>query len=291
MYRVTFACMALQRRNIKATAACLDVLLEAAVQANVRLLVRNPDLMGLRPSRAALGADSWRDAEQIATHGAGDVADIATLCVAQERLRGRPIVARAVVHSDLQRWSIEFIENERTAQAARRTLDQAPFAPIQLTPTITFISSLFSRDESDRSVSDATLSVYLEALTRINVLAMRSHRLPLLYESGVRYKMEPLGQENWQDCLVTLASGLGDCEDLGTWRAAELRVYYHIAAKAVAKYQTTSTGLQVYHILTRYSPDVGLKVLFTPPSHARRLETGSLLEDPSKVLGMQGAFS
>jgi len=41
-------------------------------------------------------------------------------------------------------------------------------------------------------------------------------RVPLLYESGVRYKEDPPGQENWKDCLAVLAEGTGDCLPLST---------------------------------------------------------------------------
>jgi len=35
--------------------------------------------------------------------------------------------------------------------------------------------------------------------------------VPPLYASGVRYKEDPPGQENWKDCLQVLADGHGDC--------------------------------------------------------------------------------
>ena len=40
--------------------------------------------------------------------------------------------------------------------------------------------------------------------------------VPPLYASGVRYKEDPPGQENWKDCLAVLADGHGDCLPLTT---------------------------------------------------------------------------
>ena len=47
---------------------------------------------------------------------------------------------------------------------------------------------------------------------------------PPLYESGVVYRRER-GTENWQSAAETLQLGYGDCEDLASWRAAELRSF------------------------------------------------------------------
>lgn len=44
-----------------------------------------------------------------------------------------------------------------------------------------------------------------------------------LYLSGVRYVREPFGRDVWKLPSMTAADGVGDCEDLSAWRAAELR--------------------------------------------------------------------
>lgn len=44
-----------------------------------------------------------------------------------------------------------------------------------------------------------------------------------LYQSGVRYRREDPGREDWQTAAQTFALGYGDCEDLVIWRVAELR--------------------------------------------------------------------
>ena len=90
-------------------------------------------------------------------------------------------------------------------------------------------------------------------------------RIPRLYASGVRYRREPLGQESWQLPTVTLQARSGDCEDLAAWRAAELVVTGEDRrAKAVVR--IVRAGLM----------------------HCVVLRGNGAIEDPSKILGMNG---
>lgn len=110
-----------------------------------------------------------------------------------------------------------------------------------------------------------------ESLDALENLALRSLRqmrsgagFPKLYASGVRYKREPAGVENWQTARELFATGFGDCEDLATVRVAELR---HGGERAKIVLRTVRPGL--VHILVK--------------------RANGKLEDPSKVLGMKGA--
>ena len=62
-----------------------------------------------------------------------------------------------------------------------------------------------------------------EAVTAYDAELMRERDFPLLYECGVVYQLDP-EDEPWLTCDQVLSRGAGDCEDLGGWRAAELRV-------------------------------------------------------------------
>lgn len=116
------------------------------------------------------------------------------------------------------------------------------------------------------------LSAALAFLTVIDCMQLLWHpRIPSLYRSGVRYQREDTkrcwaprngGCEDWLTIREVLAQGLGDCEDLACWRAAELRVRAGEPATAVA--------IRV--------PRVGWHIV------VRRAD-GSI-EDPSKKLGM-----
>jgi hypothetical protein len=107
----------------------------------------------------------------------------------------------------------------------------------------------------------------LEALTSVNVAWLGENpTAPRLYESGVRYEEEPLGRDDWQDIPETLALRIGDCEDLGCWRLAELRVRALEHAVPYVKRSVVGTRT-VYHVAV--------------------LRSDGRIEDPSKILGMR----
>jgi hypothetical protein len=132
---------------------------------------------------------------------------------------------------------------------------------------ITTVLDLFHGEE-DRPLSHKTLQVMLDALCAIDMLYLQAHpEVPDLFKSGVRYAEEPAGQEDWQDIPTTLGLGIGDCEDLACWRAAELNVRYGIKARPCFTFKVRPNGGYLYHIQVRY-PD-------------------GRIEDPSRTLGMR----
>jgi hypothetical protein len=77
------------------------------------------------------------------------------------------------------------------------------------------------------------LGLALDALTAWNIDAMRERPLPPIYSAGVRYAREPLcrtpaGVECMCEEFVTahevVRRGIGDCDDLGPFLAAQLRL-------------------------------------------------------------------
>lgn len=107
-----------------------------------------------------------------------------------------------------------------------------------------------------------------------------------LYASGVRYKEDDPGHEDWSDVYATLKRGNGDCKKLVAWRIAELRCS-GIDCEPVIKWQhipqdvamqigypswfVNADGLWMVHCLVRF-PD-------------------GRVEDPSKILGMGGEYT
>lgn len=111
--------------------------------------------------------------------------------------------------------------------------------------------------------SKATLTAALKGLTAVNVVYLtRNRNTPTLYKSGVRYRREPRGRENWLTIPQGLRARVLDCEDLSAWRAAELQCL-GIDAQAVV----IRSGPKTFHALVR-------------------LPDGSY-EDPSVKLGMK----
>lgn len=90
---------------------------------------------------------------------------------------------------------------------------------------------------------------------------LRARPQPPLYRAGVRYdRRDP--DERWQLPRETVARGRGDCEDLASYRAAELR----IAGERDARVIVRRTGPTILHAMVR--------------------RADGKIEDPSLRLGM-----
>ncbi len=128
----------------------------------------------------------------------------------------------------------------------------------------------------------------LRALTTVNQLYIQSHHVPLLYESGVKYREEPSGKlcfkqaqrshvgkdfaigltgpvEDFAAIPVVIGRMWGDCDDLAPWRCAELREQGE-KAKIKVQWKRTRSGSKLFHIVVR--------------------RANGTIEDPSKRLGM-----
>lgn len=106
----------------------------------------------------------------------------------------------------------------------------------------------------------AALSAAAEGLAAVNFALIRAGGdFPGIYESGVVYRGEPVGTEEWLTIPEILARGAGDCEDLSAWRAAELREQ---GEPAVVEVRHNSIGS--YHAVVR--------------------RADGTIEDPSKIL-------
>lgn len=104
------------------------------------------------------------------------------------------------------------------------------------------------------------------ALVEADVVWLTAHpEAPSLYESGVRYVEEPPREEWFADVPTVLKRGYGDCDDLASWRAAELIVRHGVEASVFTQRQVDRDGSTLYHVLVQ-SP-LGV-------------------EDPSSALGM-----
>jgi hypothetical protein len=114
-----------------------------------------------------------------------------------------------------------------------------------------------------------SLGVGLDALTAWNIEALQEKPLPPIYQAGVRYQREPMCRsdgrerlcEEWLTAHESHARGWGDCDDLGPWLAADLRIAGDKQAQAIAR--PSPAG---WHIVVRRGD-------------------GSI-EDPSAKLGM-----
>lgn len=120
----------------------------------------------------------------------------------------------------------------------------------------------------------ATAADCLNALVRANIRYIgaeiyQGRRVPLLYQSGVRYAEEPWNAngarvEEFADIPTVYARRWGDCDDLAPWRVAELRAMGE-PAKIRITWKTLKSG-RLFHVLVR--------------------RANGQIEDPSKILGM-----
>jgi len=118
----------------------------------------------------------------------------------------------------------------------------------------------------------AVLSGALEGLCSANLALMQQAKAlgkpaPPIYKSGVRYRREPPHEEKWDTWTHCLQRGYGDCEDLASWRVAELRF---TGGDPYAQPWVIRTGPTTLHAVVRRG--------------------NGRIEDPSQRLGMPGGF-
>ena len=165
----------------------------------------------------------------------------------------------------------------------------------------------FDEDDHDEERHFAPIIPLLEGLIKVNEWHLRrslrrtqkglGSPIPPLYASGVRYKEDPPGQENWKDIPAVLKDGHSDCDRLVAWRVAELRVAGH-AADPVIKWRTVPKDVMVKlghpaHMV----PEQGIQMVHVCVGlpgwrqYAHLYEQNPLVEDPSKRLGMGGSYT
>lgn len=123
------------------------------------------------------------------------------------------------------------------------------------------------RIEMSAPGNEVFLAALLEGVVAANYVVMEAARrllgpgvFPPLYDSGIKYKREPPGEEVWQFAHELIETLEGDCEDLACYRAAELRLDGEPAMAEVIR----SPKRRAFHAVVRRAD-------------------GSI-EDPSKIL-------
>lgn len=139
--------------------------------------------------------------------------------------------------------------------------------PAQIPNEIKIKTGAFGKKQ--REMSNAILGQLLEALVRMDVLCFQAYpNLPRLYQTGVYYQREPLGEENWLTTLALYRRGKGDCEDLASTLTAEKRFFDgRHAVTAGYTWRNLPSGITLYHII-------------------QNDESGATEDDPSRKLGM-----
>jgi hypothetical protein len=119
----------------------------------------------------------------------------------------------------------------------------------------------------ERHVSEGPLNAGLEMTTRVNEALIKEGSAPTFREAikrGVKWAPEPPGQESFDHAAKVVARGWGDCDDLGPYRAADLRVSGQDPGATSVVYKS---GPGRWHAIVKRSDGT--------------------LEDPSRTAGMK----
>lgn len=122
--------------------------------------------------------------------------------------------------------------------------------------------------QTEKALSNKALNRMLACLQGIDEDFLRAYPdTPRIMDSGVLYREEPPGQEDWQDIPSCLRMGTCDCEDLACWLAAERTVRDGILSKAEYREFKGDDDRTLYHIIVARADGV--------------------VEDPSRIFGMR----
>lgn len=89
------------------------------------------------------------------------------------------------------------------------------------------IAEIAGRSVLLRSLADIQRALDVQTLlAKADLLQAKKQGRPVppIYKSGVRYQREPIGGETWLLPSEAWRARKADCEDLATWRAAELQL-------------------------------------------------------------------
>lgn len=94
------------------------------------------------------------------------------------------------------------------------------------------------------------ITAALSGLVEINLALLADPRVQLapLYSSGIVYRREPPGEDDWLNVIELYRNGFGDCEDLACARASEL-IRAGVDCRAIA-YHTRG---RKYHAVVEYA--------------------------------------
>ena len=248
---------------------------------------------GVRYARSPRGSQEWLDVPEALRRGRASDESLAAWRAAELRVAGvdcEPVTQRrgsgvwcAVRRSDGQ--------VEDPARLLGATKDES--TPARAAQRPLFFLSL---PDTGDGAHFAPLQIALEGLTQIDEWQIRRSLrraekgesetvLPPLYASGVVYREEAPGREDWPDIPKVLGLGWGDCEDLAAWRAAELRVA-GVECEPVIKWQWIDRETMIAQGYPAAKlPGRGVWLVHC----CVRFPDGSV-EDPSKILGMGGNF-
>jgi hypothetical protein len=140
-------------------------------------------------------------------------------------------------------------------------------------------------DESEKVVSAQARSLLEFVVLQNRWLMHTQPRIPPLYQSGVRFRMQPWAArvQHFATCVQVLQRGWSDCGPLGAWRVAEVQ---EAAIASGHPELVKDIGLHIYcRIRDRDGLHAGLgdraKIRIF---HVQVIHPNGAIEDPSRLL-------
>lgn len=117
--------------------------------------------------------------------------------------------------------------------------------------------------------------------------------IPPLFATGVRYKEDAPGREDWGDIYYCLGSGWADCDRLAIWRCAERR---ELAVRLTDPSLWTDPVIKWQHLTREQALSAGYPSAMIPPDglwmvHCLARFADGTIEDTSKLLGMGAGYN
>jgi hypothetical protein len=287
MYRITYVLGGEQAYRDKAMRIILAALTMVNREYFLTMLPHAPNIFRFKFQEEPPGVDDWQDASASVALGSMDCEDAACYVAAWIQAKHGILAWPQIVRNEAGKMHIvvELPDGRKFDPTLVMKVPRKPAHDHECTnhgagtpeQRITIVTDLFrsrtrfgfngSPTDIPQDLAHKSLSYYLHALYLIDCLYLQLHpEAPKIYEAGVHYEEEPPGREDWQDIPTSVRRKNGDCEDLASWRAAELCVRQGIRAYPTFIWKVRPSGAYLYHIQTTY-PD------------------GSV-EDPSRRLGM-----
>jgi hypothetical protein len=195
--------------------ALADVM-EGLVERNARSIRTGavPPIDNLPSKIRASAVPVWRDAVSALLDGSASRGTLVCWDAATRRARGQPATVGFVGDVPDVVYTDGRVAGLAVGALGRGVSDS--YAPSEGSVTERMMLTL--DDNCAQPVRDVNT-----AIARHNAKMIRKHKLPRLYESGVRYETEG-SPELWWDAMEILRNGHDDCEGLAAYRAGELMV-------------------------------------------------------------------
>lgn len=207
----------------------MRILLAALTQVNREYFLANPNapsVFAFQWKEEPCGTDDWLDASALVEQGYGDCEEICAYAAGWIQAKRGIMAWPQLVEKDGHTHVVVELPNGkqfdptlkmgRCEDCGHECTSHGKNDPEEM---ITFVTDLFRSGDAfagkaayGENLAHRSLAIMLHALFLIDCEWLRRHpETPLLYQSGIRYELEPVGREDWQDWPSSLRRKTADC--------------------------------------------------------------------------------